>query len=74
VVVFDSLTALLTAVEVSVAARFVSVLLDSVHAADGVAHVCLDPTAHDEETIATIAALFDGVATPDGDEWVVHPA
>jgi hypothetical protein len=74
VVVFDSLTALLGVVEYDIAIKFLSVLLDGVRAADGVAHVCMDPDAHDEDTVATVAALLGGTAAVDEDGWTYADA
>ena len=66
-VCFDSITALLQYVDIDQAFRFFHVLTDKFDEVDACAHFHMDPGAHDDETIQTIQAVFDGVyATEDG--------
>lgn len=69
VVCFDSLTALLQYVPLERAYRFLHVLTGRTAAVDARADFHVDPTAHDERTIATLTSLFDAVVEPaDGED------
>lgn len=58
---FDSLTALLQYVDLDRAYRFLHALVEHLWTAGAYAHFHLDPAAHDDETVVTLAALFDAV-------------
>lgn len=58
---FDSLTALLAYAELERAFRFVHVLTGRLRTAGARGHFHLDPAAHDDQTVATLAPLFDAV-------------
>jgi len=58
---FDSLTTLLQHVSVEEAFKFLHVLTSKSAAVEATGHYHLDPAAHDEATIATLAELFDAV-------------
>ncbi|MXR41162.1 hypothetical protein GRX01_07400 [Halobaculum sp. WSA2] len=60
-VAFDSVTALLQYVDLSVAYRFLHTLVTGVHRAGARAQFYLDPKAHDERTVSTVQGLFDSV-------------
>jgi hypothetical protein len=62
-VCFDSITALLQYVDVNQAFQFLHVLTDQFDEANAFAHFHMDPGAHEDETIQTIKAVFDGVYT-----------
>lgn len=55
-----SVTALLDAVNLRDAFRFLNTVGGRVTAADGLGVFVLDPTAHDDETVGTVAQVFDG--------------
>ncbi|QCJ48524.1 hypothetical protein FCF25_07900 [Haloprofundus sp. MHR1] len=61
VVCVDSLTAMLQYVELQTAYEFLHVLTGRLYAVDAVAHFHMDPGAHDEQTVETIASLCDAV-------------
>jgi hypothetical protein len=63
VVCFDSLTALLQYVDLQTAYEFLHAITGQLHAAGAYAHFHVDPTAHDQQTIDSIASLFDAVVT-----------
>jgi hypothetical protein len=71
-VTFDSLTVLLQYVELQRAFRFLHVLTNRVSTADALAHYHMDPAAHTEREVATLASLFDAVAEFDDGEWSVR--
>jgi KaiC/GvpD/RAD55 family RecA-like ATPase len=58
-VVFDSLSTVLMYTGQSAAFRFLSVLTTHVRSADGLGLFTLDSSAHDEQTVRTLAQLFD---------------
>lgn len=70
VVCFDSLTPLLQFVDTSRAFRFLHMVLSRLAAVDAAAHVHMDPTAHDEQTVTTLASLFDVVVRLQDGGWV----
>ena len=61
VVCFDSLTALLQYVELETAYEFLHILTGRMAAVDAFAHFHMDPEAHDEQTIESVATLMDAV-------------
>jgi len=58
---FDSLTTLLQFAELKRAFRFVHVLTGRITSAGAVGYFHFDPSAHDEQTLATLRGLFDVV-------------
>lgn len=58
---FESLTVLLQYAEIERAFRFLHVLVDRLRRRGVEAHFHLDPTTQDEQTLATLAPLFDDV-------------
>lgn len=71
IVIFDSLTVLLQFVDLQRAFRFLHVLANRVGTAGGVGHYHMDPEAHTDQEIATLASLFDAVAEYDDGAWDV---
>lgn len=71
VVCVDSLTTMLQYVDTNRAFQFLHMLLARFATADAAAHVHMDPTAHEERTVATLASLFDVVVRRRDDDWVV---
>jgi hypothetical protein len=67
----DSLTVLLQYVDLKRAFRFLHVLVNRVKGTGGVGHYHMDPGAHDDQTVATLASVFDAVARYDDGEWQV---
>ena len=59
VVCVDSLTALLHEIETELAFRFLHMLVGRVQAAQARACYTITPEAHDDQTLATLADLFD---------------
>lgn len=72
VVTFDSLTVLLQFVEIQRAFRFLHVLANRVSTAGAVGHYHMDPEAHTDQEVATLASLFDAVAAYEDGEWDVQ--
>lgn len=72
VVTFDSLTVLLQFVELQRAFRFLHVLANLVSTAGAVGHYHMDPEAHTDQEVATLASLFDAVASYHDGEWEVQ--
>ena len=70
-VTVDSLTVLLQYVDLKRAFRFLHVMVNRVKGAGAVGHYHMDPAAHDEQTVATLASVFDAVARHEDDEWQV---
>jgi hypothetical protein len=66
---FESLTTLLDHVELKRLFRFLHVLVNRVRATGSTAHYHLDPTAHDDRTIATLTSLFDAVVAYEDGRW-----
>ncbi|MFB6302518.1 MAG: hypothetical protein ABEH78_06625 [Haloferacaceae archaeon] len=60
-VCFHSLSVLLQYVTVEQAFQFLSVLKSHLDTAEATAHFHLDPSTHDEQTVATLCHLFDEV-------------
>ncbi|MFC6787578.1 DUF7504 family protein [Halobaculum halobium] len=60
-VAFDSVTALLQYVDLSVAYRFLHTLVTGVHRVGARAQFYLDPKAHEDQTVSTVQGLFDAV-------------
>lgn len=67
VVCFDSLTALLQYVELETAYEFLHIITGRMAALDAFAHFHMDPDAHDEQTVESIATLMDAVVETDED-------
>ncbi|NHN41797.1 hypothetical protein G9C85_09165 [Halorubellus sp. JP-L1] len=59
VVCFDSLTALLEYTSPEVVFQFCHVLTKRLESVDAVAHFHLDPSEHDDQTVATFQSIFD---------------
>lgn len=68
VVCFDSLTALLQYVELETAYEFLHIITGRMAALDAFAHFHMDPDAHDEQTVESIATLMDAVVKIDEDD------
>lgn len=72
-VCFDSLTTLLQYTDVQTTFRFLHVIVNRLRGSDAVGHFHIDPSAHDEQTIAQLVPIFDVVMRLDGDnEWSVQ--
>jgi hypothetical protein len=65
----DSLTVLLGYVDLKRTFRFLHVMVNRVKGAGGVGHYHMDPAAHDDRTVATLASVFDAVARYEDGEW-----
>lgn len=63
-----SLTTLLQYVDDRRAYRFINAVTSRVATHGGVVHAHLHPALHDQQTVDTMASLFDAVAEPTGDE------
>lgn len=70
-VTLDSLTVLLQCVDLKRAFRFLHVMVNRVKGVGGVSHYHMDPAAHDDQTVATLASIFDAVARHEDGEWRV---
>jgi len=70
-VCFDSVTTLLQFVDTRRAFRFLHVVAKRVRSVGGLAHYHVDPGAHDEQTLATVAGAFSNVYDYDesADSW-----
>jgi hypothetical protein len=66
---FEALTVLLQHVELKRLFRFLHVLVNRVKATGATAHYHLDPSAHDDRTIATLTSLFDAVVAYEDGTW-----
>jgi hypothetical protein len=67
-VCFDSLTDLLQYSDTQTVFRFLRIATRRLELVDANAHFHLDPSAHDEQTVATLRSAFDAVVTvEDGD-------
>lgn len=67
---FDSLTTLLQFADLKRSFRFIHVLTGRISSAGAVGYFHLDPSAHDEQTLATLRGLFDVVLERQDDgEW-----
>ncbi|WP_225336088.1 DUF7504 family protein [Halomicrobium urmianum] len=71
VVCFKSLTPLLQYVSREELFKFVHLVTERFTQAGAVAHFHMDPTVHDEQTIATFLHLFDVVVELDDGEWTL---
>ena len=71
-VCLDSLTTVLQYADVERVFRFLHTLNGRFVAADATAHVHLDPAAQDDQTVSTIATLFDAVIAHENGQWVVE--
>ncbi|WP_225336489.1 DUF7504 family protein [Halomicrobium urmianum] len=69
VVCFRSLSPLLQYVSREELFKFVHLLADEFARTGAIAHFHMDPTAHDEQTVATFLHLFDGVVERDDGAW-----
>ncbi|WP_226013292.1 DUF7504 family protein [Halomicrobium salinisoli] len=69
VVCFHSLSPLFQYVSREELFKFVHLVSDELAQVDAIAHFHMDPTAHDEQTIATFLHLFDGVVERDDGDW-----
>lgn len=65
----DSLTVLLQYVDLKRAFRFLHVVVNRVEGVGAAGHYHMDPAAHDERTVATLASVFDAVARHEDGEW-----
>lgn len=72
VVCVDSLTSMLQYVEIETAYEFLHAITGQLYAADARAHFHIDPTAHDEMTVDSIASLFDAIVEFDEGEPTVR--
>ncbi len=68
---FDSLTALLQYDDLQNVYRFLHIISTRLAGADATAHFHLDPMTQDDQTVSTLRAPFDAVATydEDADAW-----
>ncbi len=62
---FDSLTSLLQYVDLETAYEFLHVLTGRLYAQGVSAHFHIDPEAHDEQAVAALTSLMDGVVRVD---------
>lgn len=67
--IFESLTVLLGHVDLKRLFRFLHVLVNRVKATGATAHYHLDPSAHDDRTVATLTSLFDTVVAYEDGRW-----
>ncbi|MFC4359484.1 hypothetical protein ACFO0N_16190 [Halobium salinum] len=67
VVCFDSVTALVQYVDLETTFEFLHVVTGRVYAAGGLAHFHMNPLAHDERTVESVASLVDAVVELDED-------
>lgn len=65
---FDSLTGLLAHSDLERTFRFLHVVTNRLATVDARGHFHMDPTAHDEQTVDTLTALFDAVVERNGDD------
>lgn len=65
VVCFDSLTALLQYVDTETVFKFLHIFTGRIQTADAIAHYHIDPEAHDDQTVHTLAQLFDAIVDAD---------
>jgi hypothetical protein len=68
-VTLDSLTVLLQYVDLKRTFRFLHVMVNRVKSAGAIGHYHMDPDAHDEQTVTTLASVFDAVARYEDGEW-----
>lgn len=67
VVCFHSLTAMFQYAELETAYEFLHVLIGRIHATDATVHFHMNPQAHDERTVESVATLVDAVVELDED-------
>lgn len=65
VVCFDSLTMLLQYIDVETAYQFLHIVTGRIHAVGATGLFHMDPTAHDDQTVAVMTSLFDVVVDLD---------
>jgi hypothetical protein len=70
----DSLTAMLQYTDADRVFRFLHTVTGRCMATGATLHVHLDPDTQDDQTVATLATLFDVVVRREGDEWAVRQA
>jgi hypothetical protein len=68
-VCFDSVTALLQYADLQRAFRFLHVVTGRVRNADARCYYQLNPTAHDQQAMATLTGLFDVIVERGDDGW-----
>lgn len=66
---FGSLTTLLQFADLKRVFQFVHVVTGRIESAGAVGYFHLDPAAHDEQTVATLRSIFDGVYEYGSDGW-----
>jgi hypothetical protein len=66
---FEPLGTLLEHVELKRVFRFLHVLVNRVKSTGATAHYHLDPSAHDDRTVATLTSLFDTVVAYEEGRW-----
>lgn len=71
-VCFDSLTVLLQYADVEQTFRFLHVLSRYLADAGATFHAHLDPATQEDQTLSTLATLFDGMARYEDGEWQVR--
>jgi hypothetical protein len=71
-IIVDSLTVMLQYVQLQRAFRFLHVMSNRVKAAGAISHYHLDPGAHDDQTVATLASLFDAIVELEEGEWRIR--
>ena len=69
---FDSISSLLFHAETDTVFKFLTVLTGKVSADDGFGHYHIDPGAHEEATVHTLATVFDAAVEADGDDLTVR--
>ena len=69
VLTLDSVTGLLQYVDVERAFRLLHAIASQVRAVDADGYYHVDPNAHDDQVLATLAQLFDAVARFDDGDW-----
>jgi hypothetical protein len=67
--IFESLNTLLAHIELKRVFRFLHVLVNRVESTGATAHYHLDPSAHDDRTVATLTSLFDTVVAHEEGRW-----
>ena len=66
---FESLNTLLAHIELKRVFRFLHVLVNRVKSTGATAHYHLDPSAHEDSTVATLTSLFDTVVAHEEGRW-----
>jgi len=70
IVCFESLTELLQYTKLKSLFRFLRVITRRIEHVGGFAHFHMDPSAHDQQTVATIRSPFDAIVDPDAADGV----